>query len=64
MINSVSPQSGSLNGGTFLTIAGQYFYNDANIPAVIDIAGYYNIIEKFWNKNIFFNILKVNRVRW
>ncbi len=38
-ITSISPQTGSVEGGTRITIVGKYLYHDANVPAQIDIAG-------------------------
>ncbi len=38
-VNSISPQTGSTAGGTFVTLAGLYFYTDINVPAEIEIGG-------------------------
>lgn len=38
-IDSISPQVGSTQGGTRITITGKYLYTDKNVPATIDIAG-------------------------
>lgn len=38
-IDSVSPQVGSTEGATRITITGKYLYTDSNVPAAIDIAG-------------------------
>lgn len=38
-IDSVSPQTGSVEGGTKITIIGKNLYHDDNVPAEIEIAG-------------------------
>ena len=38
-VTNVSPQVGSTEGGTRVTITGKYLYTDENVPANIDIGG-------------------------
>ena len=38
-IKNITPQVGSVLGGTHLSLFGSYFYSDDNLPAQIDIAG-------------------------
>jgi hypothetical protein len=38
-ITSVSPNVGSVAGGTLITITGKYFYHSDTIPAQVTIAG-------------------------
>ena len=39
-ISSISSNSGSVLGGTVLTINGPFLYTDSKVPADIEIAGY------------------------
>ncbi len=38
-IDSISPNVGSMAGGTLITIKGKYFYTSDTVPATITIAG-------------------------
>ncbi len=38
-IESVWPRVGSKAGGTLVTITGKYLYTDADVPALVEIAG-------------------------
>lgn len=45
-VDSVSPQTGSILGGTKVTVIGKYLYTDDNVPAKIEIAGQpCNVVE-------------------
>lgn len=46
-ITSLSTNTGSLMGGTYLTIQGPYLYTDSNVPADIRIGG-----EFKWENNL------------
>jgi hypothetical protein len=39
VISSVSPNTGSTQGGTILTINGQFFCNNAEYPLVVNVGG-------------------------
>lgn len=51
-IDSISPQLGSTEGGTRITITGKYLYTDDNVPAMIDIAGTPCEVVSFDMKNL------------
>ena len=38
-INIISTNTGSVMGGTILSIYGYYFYSDDNLPAIIQVGG-------------------------
>jgi len=39
VISSVSPNNGSTQGGTILTINGQFFCNNAQYPLIVNVGG-------------------------
>ncbi len=51
-IDSVTPQTGSTVGGTLITINGQYFYDDINVPSQIEIGGQPCNLISFDMKNL------------
>ena len=56
-ISSLSSNSGSVLGGTVLTINGPFLYTDSTVPAYIQIAGsyfkHYFLSVIIYNKKLF-----------
>ena len=63
VIDSISPQQGSVNGGTLITITGKYLKNSYSTPVYIDISGSPCKVISFDNVNPINSILRCETIQ-